>query len=416
MTEAGGSPASDEVKPYKIHKLELSRTPHRPLFPTKSYSWRDTESSSLNTIPQFRTALTPPDSQTPVRIHFVPVRSEGDDATRKRLFRVVIPSIPGTASSDPLPPQLFSASTASTTPAADNKADPVAAVAALFDALMRRLGYERYLVGATAPSSASITARGGRRRGGIDERIVRRLARRYGHEHGVSSSSSLSSCVGAHIVSPVLRAPRVWAEGGAGTGPVLEGFGPEYTLSYALCDSPVGMLAFILKGLRLAAGIGGDEKKTRLTKDELISLVNLMWLPGPEGMLRFWAACDKHWEEEDDDEDGFAKEWKPNGAITVFTGSSKSRKEQEPHTEATMPDGQETGFRRHQRRSRAGRCAIARRHGHCPLFEVPDALFAGVRGLAEAVLAKEPRLATAARSQATGTTAAGPSQLPAERA
>ncbi|AEO56438.1 hypothetical protein MYCTH_2301397 [Thermothelomyces thermophilus ATCC 42464] len=61
-------------------------------------------------------------------------------------------------------------------------------------------------------------------------------------------------------------------------------------------------------------------------------------------MLRFWAACDKHWEEDDDDEDGFAKGWKPNVAITVFTGSSKSRKEHEPHTEATMPDGQETGL------------------------------------------------------------------------
>ncbi|KAL2176327.1 uncharacterized protein P884DRAFT_33461 [Thermothelomyces heterothallicus CBS 202.75] len=298
MTEAGGSPASDEVKPYKIHiptkhldltrqKLELSRTPHRPLacgprlppaqFPTslvprlicpspqarilllarhrvqqpehnspvphRSYpaGQPDARPHPLRSCPlrgrrchrpppadfppsrcppsRSRTSFPPSPSPPPTSAEYGDEDAGGHQQQRKRLFRVVIPSIPGTASSDPLPPQLFSASTASTTPAADNKADPVAAVAALFDALMRRLGYERYLVGATAPSSASITAREGRRRGRIDERIVRRLARRYGHEHGVSSSSSLSSCVGAHIVSPVLRAPRFWAEGGGGTGP-----------------------------------------------------------------------------------------------------------------------------------------------------------------------------------------------------
>jgi hypothetical protein len=179
------------------------------------------------------------------------------------------------------------------------------------------------------------------------------------------------------------------------------------TLAYALCDSPVGMLAFLLRGLRLAAGGG----KAVFTRDELITLASLMWLPGPEGMLRFWAACGRHQEEEEKT----ARAAKPRVAITVFAGAGASQKNKQPETvtvTAVAAEEEETGLWPTPEE------VAARTESYYPpawantLFDVvhtqrvpgpssgllaweqPELILAGVRGLAKAVLAKDARLAS----------------------
>lgn len=80
--------------------------------------------------------------------------------------------------------------------------------------------------------------------------------------------------------------------------------------SYAICDSPTGLLAFVLRGLCLLA------PGKSFTPEQLITLTNLAWLPGPEYAMRFWAHCAKHEQEKD----RRTKSVKPNVAITVFLG------------------------------------------------------------------------------------------------
>lgn len=53
------------------------------------------------------------------------------------------------------------------------------------------------------------------------------------------------------------------------------------TLAYALCDSPTGMLVFMLRGLR---AMGLDETALSspfFTHEKIITLTNMLWLPGP---------------------------------------------------------------------------------------------------------------------------------------
>jgi hypothetical protein len=165
------------------------------------------------------------------------------------------------------------------------------------------------------------------------------------------------------------------------------------------------MLAFLLRGLRLAAGGG----KAVFTRDELITLASLMWLPGPEGMLRFWAACGRHQEEEEKTVRGA----KPRVAITVFAGAGGSQKDKQPKTvtvTAVAEEEEETGLWPTPEE------VAARTESYYPpawantLFDVvytqrvpgpssgllaweqPGVIIAGVRGLAKAVLAKDARL------------------------
>lgn len=122
------------------------------------------------------------------------------------------------------------------------------------------------------------------------------------------------------------------------------------TLAYALCDSPTGLLVFIIKMLRLLAGPGvtgavppqdmqaaaaaaeeegyhSDYKKTTstiptLTYERVLTLANLAWLPGPEYALRFWAHCAAHGEIEAEEARARVSRGapKPRVAITVFLG------------------------------------------------------------------------------------------------
>lgn len=202
-------------------KLELTRLPHEgaepkstdwwepkpqvePLvdFWLEKYSWRDVE-ATLNTTPQFRTAISISGFDTPLRLHFIHVRSshdnaipllllppfplvnlalvhliksfvEPEDAGRDRPFHLVIPALPGLGFSDPFP----------------NNTPEMATTAEMLNTLMLRLGHERYLV-SNAGAAQSSPAQ-------IDWKIIDRL-----------SSHHSTSCVGAHFIAPPLVAPKL---------------------------------------------------------------------------------------------------------------------------------------------------------------------------------------------------------------
>lgn len=80
-----------------------------------------------------------------------------------------------------------------------------------------------------------------------------------------------------------------------------------------MCDSPTGLLAFALKGLRLLA------PQKPFTAEQVITLTNLAWLPGPEYAMRFWAHCAEHQGARDKN----AAVVKTNVAITVFLGGKE---------------------------------------------------------------------------------------------
>lgn len=256
-----GAGAGDEIKPYKIRvschlllllllaiydlrfhptpltpqriqvsrryleltkqKLELTRLPHEgaepkstdwwepkaqvePLvdFWLEKYSWRDQE-AILNETPQFRTAISIPGSDTPLRLHFIHVRSphddalpllllppfplvnlalvhlvksftEPEDAVRDRPFHLVIPALPGLGFSDPFP----------------NNTPEIATTAEVLNTLMVRLGYDHYLVSNAGAAQSSPAE--------IDWKIIERLSTQYP-----------TSCLGAHFIAPPLVAPKL---------------------------------------------------------------------------------------------------------------------------------------------------------------------------------------------------------------
>ncbi|RYC54684.1 hypothetical protein CHU98_g11531, partial [Xylaria longipes] len=385
---AGDSGATaEEVKPYRIHvssrylnltkqKLEIARLPHEfdepkskdwwqpksqvePLidFWLEQYHWRDHE-EILNRLPQFRTGFTIPQSDSPIRIQFIHVRSshanviplllipqfpfsslsvghlvklftEPEEANHQP-FHLVIPSLPGLGFSDALP---------TNSPVISSTAD-------LLDSLMKRLDYPHYLVtnagtGALSPAQ-------------IDYKLADWLSTHYP-----------DSCLGTHLISPPLARPRArqaplgWAKwsiarfskasifgyraednsalrksGGAAapskksTITMTAGFGfngtgltEPNTLAYALCDSPTGLLVFVMKGLRLLA------PRKEFSPTEIINFTQLAWLPGPEAALRFWAHCSRHPENSDSSSSGGGGKKKsgkkPRVALTVFLGDEK---------------------------------------------------------------------------------------------
>lgn len=432
--------AEDEVKPYRLQwsnrrldltrqKLELTRLPHETSDPPaddwwepkpqieflidywlEKYSWRAQE-KSLNSIPQFRTSIPIPSSnstqtetsaetsaETSLRLHFIhalsphsnavplllippfpltnlslthliPTLTDPKQPEQHQPFHLIIPSLPGLGFSDALP----------------NNISMIAASAAMLDVLMTdRLGYARYLVTGAGAGTASPA--------GIDWRIVSRLAE--GHA---------PSCVGAHLISPMLASPIMardpweWAKwrlalsfGMSGLGYTEEDIAAlkrqgshgslassatsgsldaqaapatgstlkkkqkaasediamnalamrePNTLAYALCDSPTGLLAFVLKTLHLVAGPSAVAAPGGLTPDQILTMTNLAWLPGPEAVMRFWAYCSARQSDSDGTHEtgkgsaaksGGSGASKPKVAITVFLGS-----EEKPEVPAT---------------------------------------------------------------------------------
>ncbi|KAE9364490.1 alpha/beta-hydrolase [Stipitochalara longipes BDJ] len=361
----------EEIRPYKIHvsskyldltrkKLELTRLPHELLLPRareweygtpkaeieplidfwlEHYTWRSQESHLNNTLPQFRTAIQVPSSDTnvPLRIHFLHIKSPHQHAvpllllptfpltnlsltplfaplthpqspTSTQPFHLVVPSIPGLGFSDAFQCE-------------DDLLDKTAGV---FNTLMQRLGYEFYIASATGSGRESPS--------GIDYHLARIIGEKFP-----------DSCLGVHLVEPCVKRPRFgretlgWAKfalagffhanvfgyqdgdwaalresrkvakqvgngwrindeqqpllrmgAAGGYGAVgMVGLREPNTIAYAFCDSPVGLLSLVCSAMRRKS------PQHNLTRAEIIDVTQLAWLPGPEGAARFWAASIK---------------------------------------------------------------------------------------------------------------------------
>ncbi|KAH9845624.1 putative epoxide hydrolase, partial [Teratosphaeria destructans] len=310
-SRASRSPAGTgvgAVHSYRMHvsqkyldltkrKLELARLPREPqtalsnlnLGITKSdleplidhwledYDWRREEASFNENLPQFRAVING------TRLHFVHRRSNAPNAIpllfvhgfpesfvtigsviemlcapvstppggdeNVPAFHVVCPSIPGFGFSDPL----------------QEEGNAIPTTAAIFDALMKSLGYGRYMVHgsgwgfkicrvlAIAHSDSCMAIHTvnpdvppprfdrSTPKSPIDKmcmltsEILRRPSFGYGQENILSGSG---------MSSPALPSPGA-------RSPVLPGVFPQpterpQTISYALCDSPSGLLAYVL--------------------------------------------------------------------------------------------------------------------------------------------------------------------------
>lgn len=206
---------------------------------------------------------------------------------------------------------------------------------------MRRLDYKHY-IGTTAAASASSPSQ-------IDWKLANHLATHFSE-----------SCLGFHVISPALMPPKFrdsptgwarWKAASITNRPVfgysaedlstlqrikprkvrwlkppdvepldfdLNGFREPNTLSYGLCDSPVGLLLFVLMLLRVM----GPTKK--LSPKEIVTLTELTWIPGPEATLRFWAACADAQTSEEEKQAGR----NPKISITVFNGDGEELNEE----------------------------------------------------------------------------------------
>ncbi|KAF5018310.1 hypothetical protein F66182_9718 [Fusarium sp. NRRL 66182] len=434
----------EEVQPYRIRvsskylditrqKLELTRLPHEPRskdwwepkpqveslvdFWQESYSWPDHEEELNRSLAQFRTSFqisTPP---TPVRIHFIHARSphanavpillippfpltnlslghlvqplsDPEDAGVTQPFHVVIPALPGLGFSDALP----------------SSAPPISTTAKLLDDLMKRLEYKHYIGSNVGSASASPV--------GIDWRLARHMSHHFSE-----------SCLGFHFIAPPLTSPTLsdsasewlkWKLARLLSSPVLgyskddlsavqkhntpqlskkksavdlgqasrSNFEPN-TPSYALCDSPTGLLLYVLKMLRTVG------PKNELTQKDIITLTSLIWLPGPEAALRFWAQCASGIEPVE----GKKLTKKPKVAITVFTGDEEQTEQQK-----TLPRPIRTKYACPGWANKEYQVVHLSRASSTPGFLALDrqeVIFDGARGLAKAVLAKDKRMQAA---------------------
>lgn len=378
----------------------------------EQYSWRDEEAKLNASVPQFRCSIDLP-SQSPLRIHFVHARSthanavplllippfpfsnlslghlidaciEPDDAATTQPFHLVIPSLPGLGFSDALP----------------NDLPVIPTVVQMLDALMKRLDYPLYIA-SNSGSSASSPA-------DIDWRIMDHLATNY-----------QASCLGTHMISPPLSPPRLreapleWAKwkvsssldpvGGYTNEDVsawrrtkskskrheapfgLAGLSsdPEpNTLGYALCDSPTGLLLFVLMMLRTF------DTQTELSPMQIITLTELLWLPGPEAMLRFWVYCASH---EETRPRRLAT--KPTVGLTVFMGNDKVEDDANSHLKP-----RKRGYACPQwAKSRYNTVSLERISGNAGavLWERPEVIVNGARGVARVILQSDKRMQAA---------------------
>ncbi|CZR56347.1 related to epoxide hydrolase [Phialocephala subalpina] len=299
--------------PLRIHFIHL-RSPHPSAIPLLLLPPFPLTNLSLSSSPLF-TSLSKPESPTSMQA-----------------FHVVCPSIPGLGFSD-----AFTSSSSVLEQTAD-----------LFNTLMLRLGYVEYLCSSTASGRESPA--------GIDYRLPRMMGERFAE-----------NCVGVHVLEPVVEAPRVgrqtvaWMKfnvakffqanvwgyenedwialrasaaaarnpstgesgkrrallrGGRGSGgygaTAHLGLREPNTLSYALTDSPVGILSMILSSLHKTS------PEHKLSETQIIDITQLAWLPGPEAGLRFLSSASK------DLENNEARETtrKSRIAVTVFTEES----------------------------------------------------------------------------------------------
>lgn len=303
----------------------------------------------------------------------------GQMRIHNQAFDLVIPSIPGTGFSDEIP---------------GSKGDVMRCTARLFGRLMKRLGYEYYV--------ASMMGSGRERGGEVDYYLGREIG-------------DLEGCKGVHFIEPRLGVPSVkegiwdWARWKValffhagvwgyedGDWKILSsqkmkkgepkisarisllggnkrkmrygavtslGLREPDTLAYALCDSPVGLLGFVATALRKKS------PKHQLSKEKIIDLCQLCWLPGPEAPLRYYADAMQEIEQLEG-ERGNTK--RKRIAITVFDGEEASVGYSPPAW----------GMGRHEV------VFVQRASGKAGLlgWERSDVIFEGVRGLARELI------------------------------
>jgi pimeloyl-ACP methyl ester carboxylesterase len=395
----------------------------------EEYTWRDRETYYNATYPQYRSTFkvsafpssktksktTTPTAQT-LRIHFLHLRSSRKDAIPLLLvpsfpssnltvdidvltkelcnpaqedtqaFDVVIPSIPGTGFSDEIPGIV-------------DKGDVMRETAGIFDRLMKRLGYTDYV--------ASMMGSGKEKGGEVDYYLGREIG-------GLSGGG----CRGMHLIEPRWGVPTVdggvlewvrwkvalffhakawgYEEGdwkhlneqdGKGQGKMsllkrkgskkklrygamaAVGLREPDTLAYALCDSPVGLLSFVATALKKKS------PRHQLTKEKMIDLCQLCWLPGPEAALRYYANALQESEQLQGEK---GKLDRGRVAITVFDGEGEPAGYSPPAW----------GMKRHEV------LFVQRATGKPGLlaWERPAVIFDGIRGLTKEVLKIDERI------------------------
>jgi hypothetical protein len=319
-------------------------------------------------------------------------------------FHLVVPSIPGLGFSDPL----------------QSDENLLAQTAEIFNIIMtQRLGYEFYLTTSTGSGRASPA--------GIDYHLARLISENY-PEH----------CLGAQLIEPLVQRPSLgsfWAwtkftvakffhasifgyttedfhslrenaNSSAQDTSVTErspllahgdshlskyrkpaGFGvvgtlglrEPNTLSYALCDSPVGLLSLVCSALRRAS------PNHTLNSEEIIDITQMAWLPGPEAGMRFWSCAVeevKTFEKQQlqhHQHGSKRRRGKARVAVTVFSDTDGS---EEGYVCPAWVQGRFEVVHTQRVIGRAGLIA----------YEYADVVVDGVRGLARGVDAVDGRL------------------------
>ncbi|KAI8965709.1 alpha/beta-hydrolase [Daldinia sp. FL1419] len=420
-------------------KLEVTRLPREPSEPKskdwwepksrieplidfwlEQYSWRAQEDLLNTELPQFRAGFSVPSSEAIVRINFVHARSshsnaiplllippfpfsnlsfghlikqftEPEDVTNCLPFHLIIPALPGLGFSDALP----------------NNTPVISTTAQILNSLMSRLSYPYYLI-TNASSGVASPAE-------IDFKLVNYLATHYS-----------DSCLGAHLISPPLAQPKLreapveWAKWTAASlvrAPILGyrkedfsalkrngfarspkktpspaqvglnqlGLREPNTLAYALCDSPTGLLAFVLKSLCLL------DPKREFTPTEVINLTQLSWLPGPEAAMRLWAHCAQY-PEADQKLRSRAKI-----GITVFLGDDEPGTNGDTDAEAiglTQDEAKDRYMCPSWAKAKYDVVHVSRATGRPGLlaWDRPEIIATGARRLAASILRSDSRL------------------------
>lgn len=269
---------------------------------------------------------------------------------------------------------------------------------------MKRLDYQHYIATNAGPAATSPAE--------IDWKLIKHLSNHYPE-----------SCLGAHFISPPLSAPKLqespvewakWTIANLTRSPMLgyskEDFsaiqrtrsvhtgptkavdqvdrvnGGEWepnTMAYALCDSPTGLLLHVLKVLRIM------NPKKELSPKEIITLAELIWLPGPEAALRFLAQCSSL--VADDTVKKAAA--KPKISLTVFLGDDEVESDEE--NEKALPRPARHTYVcpawAHARYNVVSSNRVPGSPGFLA-FDRPEVIVDGVRGLTKAILATDKRM------------------------
>lgn len=238
-----------------------------------AYDWRRCE-AALNGFGQFRTEIDG------LGIHFIHVRSphanalpvilthgwpgsvieflkvigpltdpvaHGGDAADA--FDVVIPSLPGYGFSDKPTEAGWS----------------VERIAAAWDVLMKRLGYDRYVAQGGDWGSAVSSAMGRQAPAGLVALHLNMVL--AAPEPGAALDEEEKAAV------KLMKKQDRWGSGYA----KLQATKPQ-TIGYALADSPVGQAAWIYEKFHGWTDCGGDPESV-LSRDEMLDNIMLYWLP-----------------------------------------------------------------------------------------------------------------------------------------